>query len=54
MPQVKVNISGGQFFLHNFLTEPEARAYILAIKEMDDISHVHTWIMSITLDGREV
>ena len=54
MAQVKVKISGGQVFLHHFLTEEQARAYIVGIREMDDISHVYTWIMSIKLDGREV
>ena len=54
MPQVKVKLSGGDIWIHHFLTEGEAKAYVLALREMDSVSHVETWLMSVRIDGKEV
>jgi hypothetical protein len=53
MAKVKVKLSGGDVWIHHFLTLPEAQAYVLALREMDSISHVPTWLMSVRIDGKE-
>lgn len=54
MHKVSMVLSGNQKIVHSFMSEPEARAYILGVLEMDAMSHVHTWVVSLKLNGHRI